>query len=238
MKPRVGVLCNHSEGDSGPFAERQLVNQPYLDRISDVGGACVLIHDCADEDITALLELCDGLLITGGCDVDPRFYDRQPHAKLGAVSPRRDHLDSVAVRFALDHPDLPVLGICRGVQSMNVIAGGSLVQDVQSQVTGALKHNQKAPRWFGTHDIEVVDDCLLAGIVGAGRLSVNSYHHQAVDAVAPEFEVVARSEDGVVEAVERQEGAFCLGGQFHPEVMADRDDTMMAIFDAFVEACH
>ncbi|MFP4248118.1 MAG: gamma-glutamyl-gamma-aminobutyrate hydrolase family protein [Armatimonadota bacterium] len=237
MKPRIGVVCNYSDDDSGPFAERQQVNQPYLDCVSEAGGAALLIHDCADDEITALLELCDGLLVTGGPDLDPRAYGRQPHAKLGSVSPRRDHLDAVAVRYALDRPDLPVFGICRGIQAINVIGGGSLVQDVQSEVRGALKHRQKAPRWFGTHDIEVAEDSLLAEIVGAGRLSVNSYHHQAVDDVAPGFEVVARSEDGVVEAIERQEARFCLGVQFHPEAMADRDETLMGIFTAFIDAC-
>lgn len=237
MKPRIGVLCNHTDGDGGPFSERQLVNQAYLDRIDEVGGSCLLIHDCADEDIMALVDLCDGLLVTGGSDFDPRAFGRQPHAKLGSVSPRRDHLDRVAVQHALDRPELPMFGICRGIQSINVVAGGSLVQDVGSQVEGALKHNQSAPGWYGTHDIELVESSRLADIVGEGRVSVNSYHHQAVDAVAPGFEIVARTEDGVVEAIERTDAAFCLGVQFHPEIMAHRDERMMRIFTAFVEAC-
>ncbi|MGI5816703.1 MAG: gamma-glutamyl-gamma-aminobutyrate hydrolase family protein [Armatimonadota bacterium] len=237
MKPRIGVLCNHSDDGSGAFSERQLVNQPYLDRIADAGGASLLIHDAADDEIVALLELCDGLLVTGGPDVDPRSYDSQPHAKLGSISPRRDHLDRVAVRYALDRPALPMLGICRGVQSINVIAGGSLLQDVGSQVEGALKHKQEAPGWFGTHDIEVAEGSLLAELCGVTQLSVNSYHHQAVEDVAPGFEVVARSEDGVVEATERRDGTFCLGLQFHPEIMADRDACLMRIFTAFVDAC-
>jgi putative glutamine amidotransferase len=237
MKPRIGVLCNHTEGDGGPFDERQQANQPYLDRITDAGGACLLIHDAPDEDILALLEICDGLLITGGADLDPRDYGDQPHAKLGAISPRRDHLDRVAVRYALDQPQMPMLGICRGIQSINVIAGGSLHQDVESSVTDALKHRQKAPGWYGTHDIDVVAGSLLAEIVGEGALSVNSYHHQAVDAVAEGFGVVARSTDGVVEAIERSDAAWCLGLQFHPEIMADRDQTLMRIFTTFGEAC-
>jgi putative glutamine amidotransferase len=237
MKPRIGVLCTCTEDDSGPFTERQQVNQPYLDRISDAGGVCLLIHDCAEEEIVDLLELCDGLLVTGGPDLDPRTYGCQPHLKLGSVSPRRDHLDSVAVRYALDHPDLPMLGICRGIQAINVIGGGSLLQDVGSQVSGALKHRQDAPRWFGTHDIQLTEGSLLAEIVGGRSVSVNSYHHQAVDDVAPGFEVVARSEDGVVEAIERQEARFCLGVQFHPEAMANRDETLMGIFTAFIDAC-
>jgi len=151
MKPRIGVLCNHADGDSGPFSERQLVNQPYLDRIGEAGGSCMLIHDCADDEIIALLDLCDGLLVTGGADVDPRSFGLQPHAKVGSISPRRHHLDGVAVGYALEHPEMPMLGICRGIQSINVIAGGSLHQDVASNVQGALKHKQDAPGWYGTH---------------------------------------------------------------------------------------
>lgn len=237
MKPRIGVLCNHTDGDAGPFSERQLVNQPYLDRLSEAGAACLLIHEAPDEDIAGLLELCDGLLVTGGSDVDPRDYGSQPHAKLGAISPRRDHLDRVAVQYALDHPGMPVLGICRGIQSINVVAGGSLHQDVEAAVSGALKHKQTAPGWYGTHDIEVVEGSLLHGILGEGRVSVNSYHHQAVDTVARGFGVVARTADGVVEAIERTEGTWCLGLQFHPEIMAHRSEQMMRIFTRFVEAC-
>ena len=237
MKPRIGVLCNHTDGDSGPFAERQLVNQPYLDRIAEAGGAALLIHDCPDEEIVALLELCEGLLVTGGADVDPRAYGQQPHAKLGSVSPRRDHLDAVAVRYALDRPELPMLGICRGIQSMNVVVGGTLLQDVGSGAESALKHNQTAPGWYGTHDIEVVEGSLLHELLGATLVSVNSYHHQAVADCAPGFEVAARALDGIIEAIERPDARFCLGVQFHPEIMAHRDATLMRIFTAFVEAC-
>ena len=236
MKPRIGVLCNYAEGDSGAFSERQQVNQPYLDRLSDAGGCALLIHDCADEEIVALLGLCDGLLVTGGPDVDPRAYGRHPIAKLGGVSPRRDHLDAVAVQYALERAELPLLGICRGIQAMNVFAGGTLLQDVNSEVRGVLKHNQSAPGWFGTHDIEPAEGSLLRELLGA-RVSVNSYHHQAVDDLAPGFEVVARAADGVVEAIERPDARFCLGLQFHPEIMAHREPALMGIFTAFVEAC-
>ena len=235
--PRIGVLCNHADTDSGAFAERQLVNQPFLDRIEDNGGVPLLIPDLRDDAIVDLLALCDGLHVTGGPDVAPRRYGRHPQAKFGSVSPRRDHLDAIAVGYALERPEMPVLGICRGIQAINVVAGGTLVQDVPSEVKGALKHGQGAPGWYGTHDITVVEGSRLHGILGCERASVNSYHHQAVDDLAPGFRIVARSDDRVVEAIEREEGALCLGLQFHPEIMAHRDETLMPIFAGVVEAC-
>lgn len=235
--PMIGVLCNHGDDGDGAFSERQLVNQPYLDRLEEAGATCLLVHDSSEASIIALLELCDGLLVTGGPDVDPRAYGRQPHAKLGAVSPRRDHLDRIAVGYALERPELPLLGICRGIQAINVIAGGSLLQDVGSEVEGALKHGQAAPGWYGTHEISIAAGSRLREMLGGERVSVNSYHHQAVDDCAPGFTVVARSDDGVVEAIERDDSDFCIGVQFHPEIMAGRDETLRPIFTGFVEAC-
>ncbi len=235
--PRIGVLCNHRDSDDGPFSERQLVNQPYLDRLEEAGANCLLIHDTSEDDIVALLELCDGLLVTGGPDVDPRDYGCQPHAKFGTVSPRREHLDRVAVGYALECPQLPMLGICRGIQAINVIAGGTLIQDIESEIDGALKHRQSSPGWYGTHDTSIAGDSRLRELLGAEHVSVNSYHHQAVDDCAPGFSIVARAADGVVEAIERDEAHFCLGVQFHPEIMAKRDEALMCIFGAFVDAC-
>lgn len=236
--PRIGVLCNHGEDNSGgAFCERQLVNQPYLDRLEEAGAGCLLVHDTSDEGIVGLLELCDGLLVTGGPDVDPRVYGCQPEAKFGAVSPRRDNLDRVAVGYALEREEFPMLGICRGAQAMNALAGGTLVQDIERQVKGALKHGQSAPGWYGTHDITIAEGSRLREIVGTDRLSVNSYHHQAIDRCADGFTIVARAGDGVVEAIERDEGAFCVGLQFHPEIMAQRDENLVRVFAAFVDAC-
>ncbi len=233
--PVIAALCNLNEGDGGAFSARQVLNQAYVDALL-AAGATPLPVPCLDDNerIIALLERADGLLVTGGPDFDPRAYGEQPHAKLGSIAPARDHLDRVAIAYALDRPDLPVLAICRGIQSLNVVAGGSLIQDVPSQVAGALKHSQSAPGWYGTHDIEVAEGSRLREVLGAPRLSVNSFHHQAVREAAPGFEVSARTEDGVVEAIERGGGAFCVGVQFHPELMAARDPRIAALFKAFV----
>jgi len=218
--PIVAALCNPVEGDAGAFSARQVLNQAYVDALVGAGATPLLVPCLEDDDrIIALLERADGLLITGGADFDPRAYGQQPQSKLGAVSPARDHLDRVAVSYALERPEVPVLGICRGIQSLNVVAGGDLVQDIPSQVEGALKHSQSAPGWWGTHDIDIAKDSRLREIVGAVRL------------------VVARTDDGVTEAIERTEGGFCMGVQFHPELMASHDSRIAALFEAFAAAC-
>lgn len=234
--PLIAVLCNHTDGE-GPFAEKQLVNQAYLDGLERAGGVPLLVPDADDDTILALLEVARGVLVTGGADFDPRSYGRQPHAKLGSLNPRRDHLDYVALEYALARPELPVLGICRGIQALNVVAGGTLVQDVPSQVEGALKHAQNAPGRHPTHDLTLAGDSRLRAILGTERLAVNSFHHQAVEEPAPWFRAVAWSDDGVIEAIERESGNFCLGLQCHPELLAPRDERFAAIFAAFVRAC-
>jgi len=236
--PIIASLCNLDAGDGGPFSGRQVLGQAYVATLV-AAGATPMPVPCLDDDkrVLALLARADGLLVTGGPDFDPRAYGEQPYHKLGSLSPQRDHLDRVAIRYALDQPELPVLAICRGIQSLNVTAGGSLIQDVGSQVEGALKHSQSAPGWYGTHDIQITEGSRLREIFGASRVSVNSFHHQAVREAAPDFEVAARAEDGVIEAIERQDAAFCIGLQFHPENMAPREPRIAALFEAFVSAC-
>lgn len=234
--PRIAVLCNYTEGDGGIFSARQLVNQPYLDCLEAAGATPLLVPDLADERIVALLGLCRGLLITGGADLDPRIFGHQPHARLGSVSPQRDHLDRVAIEHAL-RGGMPILGICRGIQALNVVAGGTLLQDVSSEVEGALKHSQSAPGWYPTHDITLAQDSHLRAILACERIGVNSFHHQAVDEPALGFRPVAWTDDGVIEAIEREGERFCVGLQCHPELMAARDQRIAALFRVFVQAC-
>ncbi len=233
---RIAVLCNHTDGDGGAFAARQLVNQAYLDCLEAAGATPVPVPDMADKRILDVLGLCTGLLVTGGADVDPRTYGEQPRPKLGSINPRRDHLDRVAIEHALA-ADMPLLGICRGIQALNVMAGGTLLQDVGSQVDGALKHNQGAPGWYATHDLDIADGSLLRDILGCARVGVNSFHHQAVADPAPGFRATAHTADGVIEAIEREGGGFCLGLQCHPELMAARDERIARVFVRFVAAC-
>ncbi len=237
-KPLIAVTCSFRNTGEGPWSANQNVGQPYVLSLELAGGTPLFVPCLEDRDeVSRLLEMADALLVTGGPDFEPRDYGQQPHAKFGSVSPERDLLDRWVLEFSQANPDLPVLGICRGIQSMNVIAGGTLVQDIPSEVTGALKHSQGAPGWYGTHDIEVTEGSRLREIFGSARVSVNSFHHQAVLDVAPGWKIVARADDDVVEAIERVDGGFGLGCQFHPELMVERKPMILALFQAFVGAC-
>lgn len=237
MRPRIGILCNLSDSDGGAHSPRDLAVHAYSRAVLAAGGAPLLIP-CIDDAgaVHAVLEAARGVIISGGSDVDPHHYEQEPCPQLGAVSPERDALDSIVVEWALERPGFPVLGICRGIQALNVFAGGSLIQDIPGAVKNALKHNQQAPGWHGTHSINIADGSLLARVMGDDPVAVNSYHHQAVGETAPGFRSVARAADGVIEAIERDGARFCLGVQFHPELMAHCDRRMGRLFEGFVEA--
>jgi putative glutamine amidotransferase len=163
---------------------------------------------------------CAGLLLTGGADVAPEYYGEARHATVTDVEGARDEYEIALIRAALA-ANLPVLAICRGLQVMNVAAGGSLIQDIPSQVGTAVSHQVPHPKDALAHDVSVVAGSRLHDLMGAavvgGRLAVNSRHHQAVRRVAAGFEVTSAAPDGVIEALERSQAHFCVGVQWHPE---------------------
>ena len=237
MPPIIAILANQQQTAVGDFSLHDFTPRAYVDALLAAGGVPFILPLLSDAaGIAALLDRADGLLVTGGADVSPDLYGEQPVPALGSVTPLRDQLDQIALRLAGER-DLPVLGICRGIQSMAVFAGGSLAQDIPSQVANALQHSQKAPGWYGTHEIEIAPDSLLARLTGRPKAMVNSFHHQAVRDLPPGYVVTARAADGVTEAIEKPEASFCLGLQFHPELMAPRHDFIAAIFRGFVTAC-
>lgn len=229
-RPVIGIPTDHT-------AEGQLtLPAAYAAVVAEAGGLPVLIPALAEPELTACwLERVDGLLLAGGADVDPNHYGEDPLPRLGRITPERDGAELALVRDALA-AGMPILGICRGLQVLCVAAGGTLLQDIPSQVPGALKHRQQAPPWYGTHDVAVEAGTLLARLLGEGPLRVNSFHHQAVDLVPPGFQAAAAAPDGVVEAVEKGDGSFILGVQWHPETMAAYQPRFMALFAGLVEA--
>ncbi|NLA59136.1 MAG: gamma-glutamyl-gamma-aminobutyrate hydrolase family protein, partial [Firmicutes bacterium] len=211
------------------------VREPYVRCIEAAGGVPLLVPPLEEEgDLHDLLGSVDGVLLPGGVDLDPIHFGEEPVEKLGVVEPHWDRLELAVARFALAS-DLPVLGICRGVQVLNVAAGGSLYQDLISQTKGqCLQHSQKAPRWYATHSIKIEPKSFLEEMLGAQTARVNSHHHQAVKTPAPGFRVTATSPDGIIECIESEHHRFACGVQWHPELMVGHYPEQMEIFRRFV----
>ncbi len=178
-------------------------------------GARVRILDAAKDLLPGALDECDGLLLTGGVDVDPKEYGETPHPTVETNAVRDDYELALA-KLAIKQ-DLPLLAICRGVQVLNVAAGGTLIQDLPSQHPSSIAHSITEPRNAIAHDVAITNGTCLSMLLGAPSLAVNSRHHQAVKDTAPGFVVSAVSPDGVVEAIERPASTFCVGVQWHPE---------------------
>jgi putative glutamine amidotransferase len=222
MKPLIGITRSAKVDD-------------YVESVVRAGGEPVVLE--TNESPEAALDRVDGLLLTGGRDVDPELYGEEAHP-LTEVDAARDRFEVPLTRAALAR-DVPLLAICRGVQVLNVAAGGSLVQDIPSAVGSAINHALNDPKHAIAHPVQVSPGTRLAELLGgtpaAAGCAVNSRHHQSVGTVAENFVVSAVSPDGVVEAIEDPGAAFCVGVQWHPENFW-RTGEFAPLFDAFIEA--
>lgn len=237
MRPVIAILANMLRSPNGEFSTRDVTNRPYTEALLAAGAVPFILPAMEDsEAIETLLKQADGVLISGGEDVSPEIYGQPPDRNLGGVSPWRDFLDEVVVRYLLAQPELPILGICRGIQSLAAFAGGALLQDIPSQVPEAIQHIQKAPGFHGSHEIVIEAGSLLERVTGRRQAMVNSFHHQAVQEAPDGFSVSARTCDGVIEAIEKPQAKFCLGLQCHPELMAPRHPFAAEVFRQFVRA--
>ncbi|RKO66044.1 gamma-glutamyl-gamma-aminobutyrate hydrolase family protein [Desulfofundulus salinus] len=231
MLPVIGITCAWDEEKTRFFLSRF-----YTGAVEAAGGLPLLLpYTKREAGLNTWPELLDGLILSGGGDVDPVHFGEEPLPGCGEISPERDDFELSLARRALSL-GLPVLGICRGAQVLNIAAGGDIYQDIVAQVPGCLKHQQRAPRWCATHGIMVEENTCLADIFGAGVMRVNSFHHQAVRRPAPGFIVSARSVDGIIEAIESTARGFALGVQWHPETMWERDGRFLGLFAALVDA--
>lgn len=243
-RPVIGISSSHMPVDYFSLARYPLnyVGYDYTEGVLSAGGNPVLLglfDPDRDADLVAQqLDMVDGLLLTGGMDVSPLAYGEQPRPELGRTLPLRDR-NELALLAEARRRHLPVLAICRGIQVVNVQAGGTLYQDLAAQRGEVLQHEQRNERQQVTHSVEVQPGSLLAGIVGEGTLMVNSFHHQAVKDLGEGLTVVATAPDGVVEAAELADprGDWFLAVQWHPEMSRSADEASQQIFDAFLAAC-
>ncbi|MEA2375662.1 MAG: putative glutamine amidotransferase [Thermoleophilaceae bacterium] len=206
----------------------------YVSAIEAAGGVPVVIPPLGGEAIEPLLDSVCGVCMSGGPDIDPSGYGERPHAKLGPTEATLDHFE-LAVARAADRRNLPILGICRGAQALNVARGGTLHQHLPDVWGSAVDHRQRAPGDQATHAVRAANSSRLAAVLGEVRVRVNSFHHQAVALLGTGLRAVAWAPDGVVEAIEAPDRDFVVGVQWHAECLADRDD-QAALFRGFVEA--
>jgi putative glutamine amidotransferase len=225
--PYVGITMSVQDGSSG---ERLGLNTAYIEAVQWAGG----VH------LDELFENLDGVLLSGGGDVEPGLYGERPHPKVTGVSAKRDRFEIDVVRRAIDRR-MPLFAVCRGMQILNVALGGTLYQHVPQAFGNAVEHQQVAAglrRDEITHPVEVRPGTLLANLVGSGAIGTNSIHHQAVRTLGMHLVPSARAADGLIEAIEGPPlGDFVLGVQWHPEELVSYNDAARTLFEAFVDAC-
>lgn len=245
QKPLIGISCNYDHLDTLGMAtgvgdrgqDWNYVAGDYVYLVEKAGAVPVLIPRCSVAGhLDLLLERLDGILLSGGHDVDPQRYSAFPKEYCGRIIPLRDESDFAVARYALDH-DKPLLAICRGLQVLNVLRGGDLYQD--SKREGGFEHHSVGifPRNVGWHKVNLTEGSRLKEIFGAGQITVNSYHHQAIRNPGDGVTVTAlSSSDGLPDGIELDGYRFAIGVQWHPEMMFD-SDIQLKLARAFVDAC-
>lgn len=210
----------------------------YSQAIESAGGVPVHLSLLPQKDyLKNVLNHIDGILLPGGGDIDPLLFGEEPKPGLGAVSPLRDENDLILLKAA-EEWNTPVLGICYGMQLLNVFRGGSVVQDIEREKPNSLNHQQGEPRERLSHWVTIEEKSLMYNAKGENKILVNSHHHQAVGRIGDNLFVSAAASDGIVEAVEdTRQGRFNLGVQWHPEICFKSNDLSGIIFDKFIKAC-
>lgn len=238
MKPLIGILSNLSTIESGSSIgmERVFINQSYVRAVENSGGVPIVIPvNTNKENIKRQIALVDGIIISGGIDVNPTLYNEEPIPGLGEVHPETDEFDIEAIRVTLEMKK-PILGICRGLQVINIALGGTLYQDLNCSECSKIKHIQNTKPYLGTHYIEIKEKSHISEVLG-NKILVNTYHHQSIKRLGKELEAIAYSNDGIIEAIQGKGDTFLLGVQWHPELMIEKDERMLNLFKKFISEC-
>lgn len=247
MKPLIGLCANYTDDDSfgirckigAKDQDWQLLASDYVNSITRAGGVPVIIPVVENiEDVMVLIEKLDGVVFTGGSDVSPDLYGENPKNGLGPVQPVRDKHEVELFKRIYENTDIPVLGICRGLQIINVALGGNLFQDLKNEWVGEFNHApNRYPKYYPTHEINIVKDSKLHDIFQTENLKVNSFHHQGVKILAEPLKATMKAEDGMIEGVEIPGDRFIAAVQWHPEMMVEKYDYSLTYFEKFVEIC-
>lgn len=238
MNPVIGISTNFHTVDKGKFLgmERIYINKDYVDAVIKAGGIPVLFPPVEDSDtIQTYTGLCDGFILSGGGDINPLLYGEAPHPQLEEI-----HTGLDRAQWALTETILktrkPLLAICRGIQLLNVVLGGSLWQDISAIHRPVMLHSQTGPRSDKFHRIKITPDSILGKLFGK-ELEVNSFHHQCINALGRNLNISATTDDGIIEAVEMTDRSFGLGIQWHPEMLLSASDEMLPLFQELITHC-
>ena len=235
-RPIIGISSSVIVDEAGSFAgyKRAYVNKDYVDAVIRAGGVPLIIPFSTDKEvIISQAQLIDGLILSGGHDINPYNYGQEPSQKIGETFPERDTYEMILLEESKKR-NIPILGICRGFQLINVAAGGTLYQDLSLIPGNSLKHNQVSNPTVKTHKVEIKENSFISSIFGKETM-VNSFHHQVINKVANDFIVVAKASDGVVEAIEHKTYKFLVAVQWHPEMLAVNCEKARELFSKFVE---
>lgn len=228
-KPVIGITMSYSVSESGLGSVRLTI--PTVDAVTEVGGVPVLLPPIQSEgDVDRFFDIVDGFIFTGGADIDPSVYGQEKHETTNILPERREDFDLMLMKKVLES-DKPVLGICLGMQEMNVACEGTLIQDIPSQTDSTLIHKGEG----SGHDVEVIEETMLRDLLGGVTFSVNSMHHQAVDKVGEGLKITAKSPDGIVEGIEKTDHPYAIGVQWHPEYLTD-NESQLNIFRGLIKA--
>jgi putative glutamine amidotransferase len=237
-KPVIGINSTRLLKPETPYSHSVMesISNDYIKSIIMSGGIPIILPILSDEDsVRQQIEILDGILLTGGIDINPLLYNEEPSPKLDFIYPDKDNFDILIIKIALELKK-PILAICRGHQILNVALGGTLYQDLSYMDGCYIKHHQQSKDGAASHTINIVENSILSKILG-NSTTCNSFHHQAIKALAPSLKVTAYSKDNVIEAIEKCDEDFVVGVQFHPEIMtAYGDNNMLKLFEAFIDA--
>lgn len=236
-KPIIGISGNILIDSGGIFPgyRRCYINEDYVKAVIKNGGVPIVLPITDDLDVvSSYIDNIDGLILSGGHDVSPYLYGEEPSPKLGEIYPQRDEFDFALIEKA-KAKKLPILGICRGLQILNVYHQGSLWQDLSYNPNITVKHSQDHGPTITTHSVSIAENSMLEAILKTNNLRVNSFHHQAIKELGSDLKVSALASDQVIEAFEHKNYPFLVGIQWHPEMLHEVMPVMNAIFKEFIK---